>query len=138
MRSGFSIKLVLGLVIGLMGLLMLVFEIKTLIGNSAKHVAQGVALVGETGETLARIVSQVGTIHRLIGEIARSAEEQATGLQEINTAVSEMDRMTQQNAAMVEQNTAATRSLASETAELEHAARGFRIEPPTRQVAMVA
>jgi methyl-accepting chemotaxis protein len=104
-------------------------QIKRLVTNSAQQVDRGVALVGETGEALARILTQVGTISQVIGEIASSAQEQATGLIEVNTAVSEMDHVTQQNAAMVEQTTSATHSLAHETEALGRATGRFRIEP---------
>ena len=59
-------------------------------------------LVGQTGEALERIVSQVVEISGSIAEIAVSAQEQSTGLEQVNTAVTEMDQVTQKNAAMVE------------------------------------
>jgi methyl-accepting chemotaxis protein len=93
-------------------------EIKALISASTEQVAQGVGLVGKTGDALERIVSQVSRITGLVTEIAASAQEQATGLQEVNTAVNQMDQMTQQNAAMVEQSTAASQALAQDAGEL--------------------
>ena len=93
-------------------------EIKVLISASAQQVGAGVRLVGETGEALSRIVTQVAEVSGVVGEIASSAQEQATGLAEVNTAVNQMDQVTQQNAAMVEQSTAAAHALAQETAEL--------------------
>jgi methyl-accepting chemotaxis protein len=93
-------------------------EIKALISASSKQVGRGVALVGETGEVLERIVTQVTQINAVVGEIAASAQEQATGLAQVNTAVNQMDQVTQQNAAMVEQSTAASHSLSQETQEL--------------------
>jgi len=93
-------------------------EIKALISASTEQVAQGVGLVGKTGDALQRIVSQVGRITGLVSEIAASAQEQATGLQEVNTAVNQMDQMTQQNAAMVEESTAASQALAQDAGEL--------------------
>jgi methyl-accepting chemotaxis protein len=103
-------------------------EIKGLISASGQHVGAGVKLVGETGQTLARIASQVAEINAAMAEISGSAREQATGLREVNTAISQMDQVTQQNAAMVEQSTAAAHSLAQETDKLARLAGQFRLE----------
>ena len=114
-------------------------EIKTLISASSKQVRTGVDLVGQTGEALGRIVSQVGEINVLVLDMAASAEEQAGGLQQVNTAVNQMDQVTQQNAAMVEQSTAASHSLASEAETLTELVSRFRIgEAPARHVAPFA
>jgi methyl-accepting chemotaxis protein len=93
-------------------------EIKTLIKASSEHVASGVKLVGESGQALRKIVSQVVEINTLVTEMAQAAQQQSTGIEEVNTAVTQMDQVTQQNAAMVEESTAASRNLASETSEL--------------------
>jgi methyl-accepting chemotaxis protein len=90
-------------------------EIKGLISASTQQVGEGVALVGEAGDALQRIVTHVNEISGLIGEIAASAREEAQGLGEVNSAVNQMDQVTQQNAAMVEEATAASRMLAEET-----------------------
>ncbi|MGO4410693.1 MULTISPECIES: methyl-accepting chemotaxis protein [unclassified Brevundimonas] len=101
-------------------------EIKTLISASGRQVGAGVALVGQTGEALQRIVSRVAEIDGLVSEISASAQEQATGLQQVNTAVNQMDQVTQQNAAMVEQSTAASHSLAQEADSLAASVAQFR------------
>ncbi len=102
-------------------------EIKTLISASAQQVGSGVKLVGETGEALVRIVSQVTEINNVVGEIANAAQEQATGLAEVNTAINQMDQVTQQNAAMVEQSTAASHALAQETEDLARLTSRFQL-----------
>ena len=102
-------------------------EIKTLIGASTQQVAQGVSLVGETGEALERIVGQVSRITSIVTEIAASAQEQATGLHQVNTAVNQMDQVTQQNAAMVEESTAASHNLAQEAQELSTLIGRFKV-----------
>lgn len=101
-------------------------DIKDLISKSTEQVGAGVALVGETGTMLARIVTRVGEIHKSISKISQSAEMQANNLQQVNGAVIGMDQMTQQNAAMVEQNTAAARNLAGEADELAGLVARFR------------
>ena len=93
-------------------------EIKVLISSSTTQVNAGVALVGQTGEALLRIMGRVAEIDGLVSEIAASTQEQATGLREVNTAVNTMDQVTQQNAAMVEESTAASQSLTNEAGQL--------------------
>ncbi|MGI4940469.1 MAG: methyl-accepting chemotaxis protein, partial [Janthinobacterium lividum] len=102
-------------------------EIKALIQTSAQQVGKGVKLVGETGEILTRIVTQVAEVSGVVGEIAAAAAEQASGLAEVNTAVNQMDQVTQQNAAMVEQSTAAAHALSQETAALTQLTGRFRL-----------
>ena len=102
-------------------------EIKALISASSQQVGAGVALVGQTGEALQRIVGRVAEIDGLVAEISASAQEQATGLQQVNTAVNQMDQVTQQNAAMVEESTAASHSLAQEADVLAASVARFRI-----------
>jgi methyl-accepting chemotaxis protein len=89
-------------------------DIKTLIGQSATQVERGVALVGQTGDTFARIVGKVGEIAGLASNIAAAASAQAGNIGQVRETVRELDVMTQQNAAMVEEATAAARNMAGE------------------------
>jgi len=102
-------------------------EIKGLIQASAQQVTAGVSLVGETGQALERIVTQVAEINTVVAEIAISAQEQASGLNQVNTAINQMDQVTQQNAAMVEQSTAASHNLTQETDELRRLLARFQV-----------
>jgi len=116
-------------------------EIKTLIEASSGHVAAGVSLVGETGQSLQRITRRVVEIDGLVAGLAASAGEQSRGLVEINSAVSNMDKVTQQNAAMVEQATAASQSLLGEMDRLTELMRRFSIgerQPASRRGAIAA
>jgi len=102
-------------------------EIKSLIQASGGHVASGVKYVGETGDSLRRIVEQVMQINALVSEMANAAQQQSTGIEEVNAAVTQMDQVTQQNAAMVEQSTAAARNLAVQTGELKEMVTFFSV-----------
>ncbi len=102
-------------------------DVKTRITASSAQVTAGVALVGDAGRALGRIVHKINDVNALIADIASAAEQQSTGLQQINTAVGEMDGVTQQNAAMVEQATAAARSLANEVEGLMRQVARFRL-----------
>ncbi|WP_052129699.1 methyl-accepting chemotaxis protein [Sphingomonas sp. 35-24ZXX] len=100
-------------------------DIKALITASNDSVAEGVALVDQTGTVLLTIGDRVAAINTQISEIAQSAHNQALRLRQVNLAVSDMDKMTQQNAAMVEQTNAAARSLAEEATDLAGLVQAF-------------
>jgi methyl-accepting chemotaxis protein len=102
-------------------------EIKALIASSAQQVGAGVRLVGETRQSLARMVTEVAGAAAVVSEIAAAAREQATGLAEVNTAVNAMDQVTKRNAAMVEQSTAACRALVQETEEMTRLTSRFQV-----------
>ncbi|HEY0266505.1 MAG TPA: PAS domain-containing methyl-accepting chemotaxis protein [Rhizomicrobium sp.] len=112
-------------------------EIKTLIKASSEHVGSGVKLVGESGQALRAIVTQVVEINSLVTEMAQAAQQQSTGIEEVNTAVTQMDQVTQQNAAMVEESTAASRNLANETAELSELVAFFDVGETVQRKAAV-
>ena len=102
-------------------------EIKTLIDASSGEVAEGVDLVGRTGEALHRLAGHVHQINTVVADIAASAQEQSAGLHEINSVVNQMDQVTQQNAAMVEETTAASHSLSREAEQLGAMMQRFRL-----------
>ena len=108
-------------------------DIKALITASNDSVAEGVAMVDETGSVLLQIGERVAAINARISVIADSAQNQAHRLQHVNLAVGEMDKMTQKNAAMVEQSNAAARSLAEEATELARLVEAFETGARTAQ-----
>ena len=101
--------------------------IKELINTSRQHVANGVDLVGQTGDALRQIAVQVGQIDVNVSTIVKASREQATGLVEINNAVNLMDQATQKNAAMVEETTAASHGLAREAESLRELLTQFNV-----------
>lgn len=105
-------------------------DIKALISASARQVETGVKLVGQTGDTLGRIVEKVTEISSLIGDMTTAVDEEALGLCQVNEAVGEMDRMTQKNATMVEESTAAARGLANQAVQLMQLVSNFQIKVP--------
>lgn len=105
-------------------------DIKTLIGQSSVQVERGVALVGQTGDSFARIVGKVGEIAGLASNIASAASAQATNIGQVRETVRELDVMTQQNAAMVEEATAASRNLAGEADRMAALVGRFALAQP--------
>ena len=102
-------------------------EIKALIGASSGHVEAGVKFVGQSGDALREIVTQIVEINDLVTEIAQAASQQSTGIEEVNAAVNQMDQVTQQNAAMVEEATAASHHLAAEAQNLSGLVASFNV-----------
>ena len=103
-------------------------EIKLLIGNSVSAVHAGSGLVGETGQAMQDIVTQVGQVAEMMGAISTSATEQRAGITQVGEAINNLDRMTQQNAALVEQSAAAASSLKDQAAHLAHTVAQFKVE----------
>ena len=95
---------------------------------------QGTQLVGNAGEALSEIISQVNDIARMTSDIATSAEEQAIGLSEINIGVNQLDQVTQQNAAMVQDSMSRGDKLLQDTSDLSRLVSRFKVRdaaPPT-------
>lgn len=76
-------------------------EIKALIEESVKEVAEGSRLVCDSGQTLEHIVESVNEATDLVGGIATASSEQSDGIALVNSTISRIDTMTQQNSALV-------------------------------------
>ena len=113
-------------------------EIKDLIEDSSRKVAEGSRLVNESGETLREIVGGVKKVTDIVGEIAEASQEQATGIDEVNKAISVMDELTQQNAALVEQAAAASESLGEQADDLNQMMSFFSLSGASSPPAEVA
>ncbi|MBL8265083.1 methyl-accepting chemotaxis protein [Steroidobacter sp.] len=102
-------------------------EIKSLISDSVGKVDAGSQLVGDSGRSLADIVSGVGKVTEIVAEIAAATSEQSTGIDQINHAIANMDTATQQNAALVEESAAAAKSMQQQAQRLQELVSFFRI-----------
>jgi methyl-accepting chemotaxis protein len=102
-------------------------EIKTLITDSSREVADGSGLVKQTGEVLASISRDIVAISGHVEMIATAAKDQSSALEEVNNSVNAMDQMTQKNASMVEESTDASRRLADEADDLLALIQKFKI-----------
>ncbi len=103
-------------------------EIKVLITDSVEKVDKGTRLVGNAGETMDNIVSQVQSVSALIGRISHATTEQSQGIVQVGQAVTQLDRSTQQNAALVEESAAAAGSLSQQAQRLAETVRVFRVD----------
>jgi methyl-accepting chemotaxis protein len=103
-------------------------EIKMLINDSVEKVEAGSKLVGNAGDTMTSIVTQVKRVSDLINEIGSATQEQTTGIRQVSTAVTRLDGVTQQNSALVEQSAAAAESLKRQAGRLVGAVAVFKLE----------
>lgn len=97
------------------------------IGASVERVESGTRLVGEAGQTMGEIVTQVRRVSDLITEISAATQEQTSGIGQVSDAVTHLDEVTQQNAALVEQAAAAAQSLRQQSVRLVDSVRVFRV-----------
>ena len=102
-------------------------DVKDQIAGSSAQVDNGVRLVGNTGEALKRIFTQIIAARDIVTNIAESASEQDTTLRSLTSAMNDMDATTQQNAAMAEETTASTEALANDTEQLLNLINRFRV-----------
>jgi methyl-accepting chemotaxis protein len=93
-------------------------EIKALIADSLRRVAEGTTLVGESGVVLGKIVAGVKEVSDVIGEIANAGHEQKTGIEQVNRAVISMEKTTENNIALVHDAAAAADALSRQAETL--------------------
>src|SRR5690606_9430088 len=103
-------------------------EIKQLIEDSTRKVADGAQLAGQAGKTMGEIVASVQRVTDIMAEISAASQEQAAGIEQVNQTIVQMDETTQQNAALVEEASAAARSMEEQAGGLAQAIAVFRLD----------
>ena len=93
-------------------------DISALISSSNAEVGEGVKLVRQAGDQLARILAASQKVAATIADISAASGEQANGIDEMSQAVAHLDEMTQQNAALSEQSAASAGSLSGRIEQL--------------------
>jgi methyl-accepting chemotaxis protein len=102
-------------------------EIKGLIQDSVRRVAEGTRVVSDSGATFEQLVGAVKQVGEIVARIAAATGEQATGIHQVSDAVAKMDELTQQNAALVEEAAAASRVLADQSGSLSEMMSRYRV-----------
>jgi methyl-accepting chemotaxis protein len=92
-------------------------EIKALIQDSLRKVANGSQLVNQSGETLHEIVSLAKKVTDVVSDMTAASREQSIGIEQVNTAVTRIDQVTQSNSEQTGELSSTARSL------MQHAAR---------------
>jgi methyl-accepting chemotaxis protein len=103
-------------------------EIRDLIADSVRKVADGTQLVDEAGKTMQEIVASVSRVTGVIGQISASSQEQSSGIEQVSDAVTQMESATQRNAALAGEASAAARSLQEQARSLTEAVAAFRLQ----------
>ena len=104
-------------------------EIDGMINVSTKHVADGVALVGEVSLALGQMSGSILQIASLTQDISTGAGEQSAGAQEISRSLQGIDKATQQNAAMNEEVVAVAASLSATADRMVDLVQRFSVSP---------
>ncbi len=102
-------------------------DISGLISSSNVEVGDGVKLVRQAGDQLARILAASQKVAATIADISAASGEQANGIDEMSQAVAHLDEMTQQNAALSEQSAASANSLSGRIEQLNALVAAFKI-----------
>lgn len=102
-------------------------EIKGLIDDSVKKVAEGSQQVEHAGATMQEIVTSVARVTDIMGEITAATTEQSSGIEQINLAVVQMDGVTQQNAALVEEAARSASELQQQVAQVSNAVSVYKL-----------
>jgi methyl-accepting chemotaxis protein len=105
-------------------------EIKGLIDDSVKKVAEGSSQVERAGATMQEIVDSVARVTDIMGEISAATTEQSSGIDQINLAVAQMDLVTQQNAALVQDAATSAASLREQVSHVNDAVSVFKTPEP--------
>ncbi|BCB17398.1 methyl-accepting chemotaxis protein [Bosea sp. ANAM02] len=101
-------------------------DISGLISSSNAEVGEGVKLVRQAGDQLARILEASQKVAATIADISAASGEQANGIDEMSQAVAHLDEMTQQNAALSEQSAASAGSLSGRIEQLNALVAAFK------------
>jgi len=102
-------------------------EVKALIVEAERAVAEGAEKIGRTATAFDRIQRQISHIDKGIFDVSSRSIAQAATIKELNFAMLSMDQETQQNAAMAEQATAACQSLERAAEQLVELVGAFQL-----------
>ncbi len=103
-------------------------EIKGLIEDSTRRVAEGSKQVDDAGRTMSEIVDSVKRVTDIMSEIAAASQEQLAGIEQVSRAVAQMDQVVQQNAALVEESAAAAENMSGQAEQLTQSVARFKID----------
>ncbi|TYO89948.1 methyl-accepting chemotaxis protein [Oceanicella actignis] len=100
-------------------------DISALISESSASVADGVRLVGETGDTLKLIAERVRGLASTVSAIAEAGREQTASVAATSASVSRLDQATQADAAEAEKAARAARHVRTEATSLSELVSAF-------------
>jgi len=93
----------------------------------ARHVADGVQLVGETESALRRINEEMAATVRMVSDISSASNEQQSAMTTLGQDLEQVATMTEQNVAAVEQTTAMVDYLDNTVQRMRKAVRQYQL-----------
>lgn len=103
-------------------------DIKQLMDQSVSTVKDGSRRVGESQNSMGKVVAGMREVVELLDGISSASREQSLGIAQVAQAVASMDEVTQQNAALVEQAAAAAESLEEQATQLVQSVSRFKLD----------
>ena len=113
-------------------------NVRALITASAESVADGAALVKETGDRLSRIVEEVGGVSTLIGGIRDAARGHASDVEALSGTVTQIDAGSQETAGQSEELAAMGLRLRGSATALSEAMDAFETRSAARAATRAA
>lgn len=110
-------------------------EIKNLIGQSTRNVANGVKYVEATGKSLTEIHGSVDEVVEAVGQISTAVKEQASGVNAVSEIVTSLERETGMNARLASDSAAAVDGLMAEIGRLNSLIAYFSTEAEASRAA---
>ncbi|MBD3305897.1 hypothetical protein GF339_05915, partial [candidate division KSB3 bacterium] len=89
--------------------------------------SSSVAIAGQAGEQLARLVPDIQKTAELVQEISAASHEQSSGAEQVNKAIQQLDQVIQQNASSSEEIASTSEELASQAEQLQTTVEFFKV-----------
>lgn len=102
-------------------------QIKALVQESVRDIAEGSKLVAGAGEIINAMVARSREVDQLFRQVDRASQEQSVAVAQISNAVSQLEGSTQQNVGLVEKTTAAMKDFQKEAQRLTGALERFSV-----------
>jgi methyl-accepting chemotaxis protein len=102
-------------------------EIKSLIDESSRQVAQGGELAQQARTSMQETVAGVRRVADIMDEVIAASQEQTSGIQQVNQAVVHMDNVTQQNATLAAETADNVKRVEDEARRLSDLTGGFKL-----------
>ena len=91
------------------------------------EVARGVATTAQAGESLARIISTVDNVGRMVSQIAAATTEQAAAAEEVSLSIQRISSLVDESAHAANETDHACRGLNELSSTLQHSIAQFHI-----------
>ncbi len=102
-------------------------EIKTLVEQSGKHVADGVDLVDRTGAELGEISGDIMQVDEVLNKILEASKGQISSLHELSESMNSINNLAAQNTSMAEQTRSTSGDIAQRSSQLAGLICDFRL-----------